>query len=266
MRNAYLEAIADCLPTTVRAHLLSGHAAPEHRTATIAFLQFGELDRLLVEEGTEPAVQRLDQLVRLVQDAAERYEVCFLDSDISSNGGKIRLSAGAPWVVGDDEERMLLALRQIIEAEPPLPVQVGVNSGPVFTGEVGPPYRRWYAVMGDTVNVAVRLMAKAPVGQVYATGEVLRRARTTFESAALGALRVKGKARPLKAWAVGPVTRTASQGIERPRLPLVGRQQEVDLLRAAIARAHRGTGALIELVGEPGSGKSRLLQEARELG
>ena len=260
------EAIADCLSTTVRAHLLSGHAAPEHRTATIAFLQFGELDRLLAQEGTEAAATQLDQLVRLVQNAAERYEVCFLDSDISSNGGKIRLSAGAPRVVGEDEERMLLALRQIIDAEPPLPVQVGVNRGPVFTGEVGPPYRRWYAVMGDTVNLAARLMAKAPVGQIYATSEVLRRAKTSFDRTALGPLPVKGKACPIEAWAVGPVARAASRGMDRPRLPLVGRQREVDLLRTAIADARRGAGALIELVGEVGSGKSRLLDEARELG
>ncbi len=260
------QAIAECLPTTVRAHLLGRHAAPEHRTATIAFLQFGELDRILAQEGAEAAATRLDDLVRVVQDAVERYKVCFLDSDISFNGGKIRLSAGAPRAVGEDEERMLLALRTIIEADPPLPVQVGVNRGPVFTGEVGPPYRRWYAVMGDTVNVAARLMGKAPVGQIYATGEVLRRAKTTFDRTALDPLRVKGKARPLEAWAVGPVTRTAPRGIKRPRVPLVGRQSEVDLLRAAIADARRGAGALIELVGETGSGKSRLLHEAHELG
>ena len=63
----------------------------------------------------------LDRVVNAVQDACERYEVCFLDSDISADGGKIRLSAGAPRVVGDDEERMLLALRQIVDAELPLP-------------------------------------------------------------------------------------------------------------------------------------------------
>ena len=45
---------------------------------------------------------------------------------------------------------MLLALRHIVEADPPLPVRVGVNRGPVFTAQVGPDYRRWYAVMGDT--------------------------------------------------------------------------------------------------------------------
>lgn len=260
------QTIADCLPTTVRTHVLGGHAAPEHRTATVAFLQFGELDRMLARDGAEAAAARLDELARVVQDAVERYKVCFLDSDISPNGGKIRLSAGAPRAVGEDEERMLLALRTIIEADPPLPVQVGVNRGPVFTGEVGPPYRRWYVVMGDTVNLAARLMARAPVGQIYATREVLRRAKTAFEQTPLDPFRVKGKARPVEAWAVGPLTRAAARGMKRPRVPLVGRQREVDLLRTAIAGARRGGGALIELVGEVGSGKSRLLGEARDIG
>ena len=51
----------------------------------------------------------------------------------------------------------VLAMRHIVEAQPPLPVQAGVSWGPVFTAGVGPPYRKWYAVMGDTVNVAARL-------------------------------------------------------------------------------------------------------------
>lgn len=259
------EAIAGCLSTTVRAHLLDGHAAPEHRTAAVSFLQFGDLDQLIDKQGPEVAAERLDQLVRLVQDAAERYDVCFLDSDISANGGKIRLSAGAPRVVGEDEERMLLALRQIVESDPPLPVQVGVNRGPVFTGEVGPPQRRWYAVMGDTVNLAARLMGKAPSGRVYATRGILERAKTSFDRTALEPFRVKGKARPVEAWDVGPVTRAAAGGTARDRLPLIGRQRELDLLRSAIADARGGAGTLIELVGETGSGKSRLLAEAREL-
>jgi tetratricopeptide (TPR) repeat protein len=168
--------------------------------------------------------------------------------------------------VGEDEERMLLALRHIVEADPPLPVEVGVNRGPVFTGEVGPPYRRWYAVMGDTVNLAARLMGKAPSGHIYATRGVLERAKTTFDRTALEPFRVKGKARPVEAWDVGQVTRAAAAGSARDRLPLIGRQRELDLLRCAIADAREGSGTLIELVGETGSGKSRLLSEARELG
>jgi class 3 adenylate cyclase/tetratricopeptide (TPR) repeat protein len=260
------EAIASSLPAIVREHLLGGHAAPEHRTASVAFLQFTELDQVIAEEGAGAVAGRLDRLVRLVQDACERYEVCFLDTDISANGGKIRLSAGAPRVLGDDEERMLLALRQIVESDPPLPVQVGVNRGPVFTGEVGPAYRRWYAVMGDTVNLAARVMGKAPAGHVYATRDVVRQVPGRFRQTEVGPFTVKGKAKPVQAWDIGPPVRAGSQAAARPQLPLIGREHELEIIREAIGAARRGTGAVVELVGETGMGKSRLLAEARKIG
>jgi class 3 adenylate cyclase/tetratricopeptide (TPR) repeat protein len=260
------EAMARTLSTAVRAHVLHARAPAEHRTASVAFLQFLKLDEMIEREGIGVAAERLDRLVRIVQDACDRYEVFFLDSDVSSNGGKIRLSAGAPRVVGDDEERMLLALRQIIESDLPLPVQAGVNRGPVFTGEVGPAYRRWYAVMGDTVNLAARVMGRAPAGHIYATRDILRQVEGRFRQTALEPFTVKGKARPVQASDVGPPLRAGSQGTARPQLPLVGRDRELELLRTAIEEARHGSGSLIELVGETGTGKSRLLAESRQLG
>ena len=88
------EAIAACLPEIVRPHLLEGHAVPEHRTASIAFLQFTGLDRIVADLGAGATASRLDELVRQVQDACQRYEVCFLDSDLAADGVKIRLCAG----------------------------------------------------------------------------------------------------------------------------------------------------------------------------
>ena len=256
------DVVASFIPAMVRAHLLSGSAVAEHRTATIAFLQFGSLDDVLARDGLAGAAGRLDELVRLVQEACDRYEVCFLDSDIALNGGKIRLSAGAPRVVGDDEERMLLVLRHIVEAGPPLPLGAGVHRGPVFTSPVGPPYRRWYAVMGDTVNLAARLVAKTPPGHIYATREVLRGAKTSFEQTPLAPFAVKGKSRPVQAWDAGPPVRGASDAAIRMEVPLVGRAAELEQLRSAIERARHGSGSLIELVGQTGSGKSRLMAEA----
>ena len=259
------DTVAAFLPPVIRAHLLSGSAAAEHRNASIAFVQVGGVDELIVQEGTAVAASRLDDIVRLVDEAAERYDVSFLDTDIAADGCKIRLSAGAPRAVGDDEERMLLALRHIIESEPPLPVRVGVNRGPVFTGPVGPDYRRWYAVMGDTVNLAARLVAKAPPGHIYATRDVLLGAKTSFEQTALEPFAVKGKSRPIRAWAVGPPLRGASEQAIRLELPLIGREPELEQLRAAVSGAQRGSGTIVELIGEAGSGKSRLFAEAAKL-
>ena len=64
---------------------------------------------------------------------------------------------------------MLLTLRHIADAEPSIAIRIGVNSGPVFVGDVGPPYRRTYTVMGDAVNLAARVMAKAEPGEILAT-------------------------------------------------------------------------------------------------
>ncbi|HEY5316638.1 MAG TPA: adenylate/guanylate cyclase domain-containing protein, partial [Solirubrobacteraceae bacterium] len=259
------DALAACLSTALRPYLLAAPVAPEHRNATVAFVQFGDLDELIRTRGADGAAHQLDELLRIVQDAADRYEVCFLDSDIAADGGKLRLAAGAPRAVGDDEERMLLAMRHVLEAGPGLPVRVGVNRGHVFAGEIGPPYRRTYALMGDAVNLAARVMAKAPFGRIYATRGVLDRSQTNFRETALAPFAAKGKKRPVEAWDVGPPRRGAAPGSVRRRLPLIGRRPELELLSCAIEAAKRGSGTLIELVGEPGSGKSRLLSEARAL-
>jgi class 3 adenylate cyclase/tetratricopeptide (TPR) repeat protein len=259
------DVIAAFLPAAVRTHLLEGSLAPEHRTAAVAFVRFGGLDDFVSREGAVTASRRLDELVRLVQEAADRYEVCFLDTDVASDGGKIRLSAGVPWVIGEDEERLLLTLRHIVEAQPSLPVQAGVSWGPVFTAAVGPPYRRWYAVMGDTVNVAARLAARAPVGHIYATGDFLRHTKASFELTPLEPFQVKGRSRRVDAADVGRRGQPDQGAVQGPRLPLVGRDHDLEQLRQAIEAARRGRGSLIELVGETGSGKSRLLAEARAL-
>ena len=57
----------------------------------------------------------------MVEQATEAQDVALLASDLDGNGGKLILTAGAPKVTGDDEERMLLAVRRILDAELPMP-------------------------------------------------------------------------------------------------------------------------------------------------
>ncbi len=159
---------------------------------------------------------------------------------------------------------MLLALRAIVDADVPVPIRIGVNRGAIFAGDIGPFYRRTYTVMGDAVNLAARLMAKAGPRQIYATADVLDRSNTLFATTALEPFMVKGKAKPIQAWAVGPATGSRTRQVSLQQLPLIGRDAELEVLREALDAARAGTGRMVEIVGEAGVGKSRLLEALRE--
>ena len=141
-----------------------------------------------------------------------------------------------------------------------------MNSGVAFVGDVGATTRRTYAVTGDTVNLAARLTARADVGDVLATSTVLDASTTRYETKSKPLL-VKGKERAVTAYSVGEAL---GGKVERTHeLPLVGRDAELAVfVVGARRRARRRQSQLIELVGEPGIGKSRLLEElkARALG
>ncbi|MGQ0849295.1 MAG: ATP-binding protein, partial [Actinomycetota bacterium] len=240
--------------------LAGGAAAPAPRPAAVAFTHYTGVDRGVSEGGAARAAAVLDRLVRAVQEAVDARGVTFLATDIAPDGGKMILTAGVPQITGNDEEQMLLALRRIagtVDGE--LPIHIGVNWGHVFAGSVGPAYRRTYTVMGDAVNLAARLMAKAPVGEVYATQGVLDGSRTTFQLETPDPFFVKGKKLPIQAYSVGPPEGT--KAATTSTLPLIGRDIEIATMLDAWGEAFRGSGRVIELTAEPGLGKTRLLQE-----
>ena len=257
-----------CIPLAIRDHLLGGVQEPEHRRATVAFLRFDGTDELIRAQGAAAAAEALDELIRDVQREVDAREICFLGTDVDEGGGKIILTAGVPSGTGNDEERMLLALRAIATRPRTLPLRIGVHRGHVFAGDIGPSYRRTYTIMGDTVNLAARLMANADPGELLATQEALHHSNTCFSVRALEPFIVKGKSALVRAYAVGDAAGTRAS-VETAPVPLVGRGPEMAVLRNSLSDARNGEGRLIEVVGEPGIGKSRLVaeleSEARDL-
>ncbi|MBA3653274.1 MAG: AAA family ATPase [Actinobacteria bacterium] len=254
--------LSETIPTALREELLAGTAESQHRHATVAFIHFDGVDSMIANEGADATAAALDELVSDVQRAVDEQGVTFLGTDVDRDGGKIILVAGAPRAMGDDEGRMLRALRRIADKPRRLPIRIGVNRGHVFVGEVGPPYRRTFTVMGDAVNLAARLMAKASTGQILATAAVLDHSSTAFEAEAVAPFHVKGKADPVEAFLVG------AQGKRRTiddneLLPLTGRDHELNEMLEAWETARGGRGGVIKLTGPSGIGKSRLITELR---
>ncbi|KRE42687.1 hypothetical protein ASG74_09930 [Knoellia sp. Soil729] len=258
------EDVTPCIPPMIRRHLVQAQGESEHRSVAVAFVEFSGTDVLLGEEGQADAVaDALDDVVRNVQQACLDHGVTFFESDLSHDGGKIMLTAGAPTSSGEDSERLLRTARDIVDRAGVLSVRVGVNRGSVFAGDFGPSFRRTYSVKGDAVNLAARIMARAAPGEVLASDEVVSRSYTHVRTERLEPFLVKGKSRPVQAQRVLGLVEGRSAA--RAVTPFFGRELELLLLRAPVLRTLQRTGSVVDISGEPGIGKSRLVAELAPL-
>jgi class 3 adenylate cyclase/tetratricopeptide (TPR) repeat protein len=252
------------VPTALRELLGAAEPESEHRTAGVAFLRYAGLDALLARD-PQDAADALGTLVTTAQLAADEQGVTFLATDLAEDGGKIILVAGFPVTAEDDQGRLLRAACDVVATASrqswPLAVEAGVNRGHVFAGAVGSAQRATVTVMGDTVNLAARVMAKAEPGCVLATPAVLDSAQTLFATEPVEPFMVKGKSRPVTAYLVGDET-----GTRPPRglgaLPFLGRDDELAVVCEALQAVCDGHGGTLAVTGDAGMGKSRLLAEA----
>ena len=247
------------VPQPLREALGGGAGEAEHRQAATAFVKFSGVEAVLEAEGLEGLDARIEAFSQAVGEAADDNGVTWLESDIDVDGGKAYLVAGVPTSGGFDEARMLRTVHRILASDCGLTLRAGINRGRVFAGEIGARTRHTYAVLGDTVNLAARLTGRAQPGQILSTGAVLDRSEVLFESEAQPFL-VKGKERAVTAYSVGALIGRREEQAPLP-LPLIGRDAELEVARAAVDSARLRQQRLVEVVGEPGIGKSRLLEE-----
>src|SRR5438874_4636462 len=153
--------VASCIPIASRSHVLLERSEPEHRAITAAFVELMDTDSLLDRLGPAAFAEALDERISSIEESALRHRVPFNVTDIAKGSVKVLLTAGAPSSTGHDEEQALRALREIMDQPGVIPLRAGVNAGKVFTGDFGPPYRRTYAVLGDAINTAARVMSRA---------------------------------------------------------------------------------------------------------
>ena len=144
-----------------------------------------------------------------------------------------------------------------------LSVRVGIETGSVVIGRGG---GQEADVFGDVPNVASRVQAAAEPDSVLITAAVHRLVSGLFVVEDRGAHQLKGIERPLQLYrAIQPtaVRRRTRGAVARSLTPFVGREDDMRLLLSRWERAREGQGQLALVIGEPGIGKSRLLEEFR---
>ncbi|HEX6017314.1 MAG TPA: adenylate/guanylate cyclase domain-containing protein, partial [Burkholderiaceae bacterium] len=185
-------------------------------------------------------------------------------------GDEVMALFGVPQAGRDDAVRAVraaLALHAAVRAiaddaggnAPALTLHSGVNTGLVVARPSAQHDGR-YNVTGDTVNTAARLLSLAGANEVIVGDDTWREVSGRFDAQALAPAPVKGKQLPLRAH------RIAGERERSDAPPLIGRDEELSLATLALqACADRGAARLVVLRGEPGIGKSRLLEELLRL-
>ena len=228
----------------------------EHRLATVGFVMVGGIDDRVGEVGHDIVAAELGDLIDDVVAIASPFGVTALHTDIATDGFKIVLCAGAPINPGDTSEAVLQAALGIAALPSPFSIRQGAQTGRVFAGFLGSEYRRTYTLMGDAVNTAARMLAKADDRDVVAVANVVDDARSVFLSEALEPFTVKGKTQPIAAHLVRSSTDEVRRAAVATRL--FGRREELEVLTRAIGEL----GEVVLLTGAAGVGKSRLLDAA----
>ena len=178
---------------------------------------------------------------------------------------------GYPQAHEHDAEQAVRAGLNLIEAVPklatnagsPLQARVGIATGLVVVGDlIGAGAAQEQAVVGETPNLAARLQALAEPGAVVIASSTQRLVGGLFEYRDLGTVALKGLGENVPAWQVLGVGAAESrfEALRVTTTPLVGRDEEIDLLMRRWAQVQHGDGSVVLISGEPGIGKSRIAQ------
>ena len=138
--------------------------------------------------------------------------------------------------------------------KPELKARIGLDAGPAVVDAAGEIY-------GDVANIAARVQALADPGAVLVTARVQRQVAGLFVAEERGMHTLKGVPEPTALFRLVRASGGGRRSGQRNLTPLVGRDDEMAMLMRRWERARQGDGQLVLIVGEPGLGKSRLIEE-----
>jgi predicted ATPase/class 3 adenylate cyclase len=281
-RRRILRATGQPRETSVKAEQ-PVHAAPPAPVRVDREAERRQLTLLFCDlVGSTELARRLDpedmsKLVRDYQAACAEVIERWAGQVAKYMGDGVLAYFGWPSAHEDDAERAVRAGLELTELVAgldagrdcgPLAARIGIATGNVVVGElVGEGAAREEAVIGETPNLAARLQSLAGPGNVVIGPGTRRLLGELFELEDLGAPPLKGFAKPVQVWRIIGEGRAESrfEALHGRRLaPLVGREHELGLLLERWDRAVGGEGQVVLLAGEPGIGKSRIVQALRE--
>ncbi|MCX5737196.1 MAG: AAA family ATPase, partial [Proteobacteria bacterium] len=267
----------DYTPRHLAERILQSRSAleGERKQVTVLFADVKGSLELAEQAGAEVWHAILERFFEILADGVHRFE----GTVNQYTGDGIMALFGAPIAHEDHAQRACYAALQLLaqlrefarevrrEHGLDFATRIGLNSGDVVVGKIGDDLRMDYTAQGHTVGLAQRVESLAEADACFLSQATAELVAGFFALEDLGDFRVKGSAEPLH------VFRLEGMGAARNRFDVsrsrglsrfVGRAHEVHTLEAALAAARAGNGAVVGVVAQAGTGKSRLCYEFLE--
>jgi class 3 adenylate cyclase len=247
----------------------------ERRQLTVMFCDLADSTHLTAQLDPEEMGDVIRAYQELVSVAVRRF-----DGFIAKfMGDGVLVYFGYPHAQGNDAERAVHSGLAIVEAVPELnrqigrqngvrlAVRIGIATGLVVVGEtIGEGAAREQTVVGGTPNLAARLQGFAGSDTILISAATHNIVGDVFACEDLGAHALKGIAEPVQVWRVASLREAEDVEFDMAAgdFPLVGRDEEIGLLHRAWQKTkEEGHGQVVFISGEPGIGKSSLIDTLR---
>lgn len=250
-----------------------GEGEADRRHVTVLFADLSGFTALAERLDPEDVRAFQNRLFETLASAIARYEG-FVEKFV---GDAVLAVFGAPVAHEDDPERACHAALEMLDRcgvlsrewesrfGQPVQLHIGLHTGPVVAGHLGGAAGAAYAVTGDTVNTAARLLSAAEPGTILVSEALHALVRHRFAFEAAGALALRGKTEAIVVHRLlgAHTERGSARGLAALGLasPFVGRGNELEQLLAAVERMRRERAQVVSVIGEAGIGKSRLIAE-----
>lgn len=269
--DARLTRLAAATPAPLAEKMRSAHLSGERKVVTALFADVVGSTSLAEQLDPEDWTSIMNRAFDRISPLIYRYE----GTIARLLGDAVLAFFGAPVAHEDDPVRAVRAALEMLEvireyaAEVKsqygieFAMRIGLNTGPVVVGDVGSDLKFEYTAMGDAVNLAARMQSAAQPMTVLIAENTYRFVAPVFECEDLGLIEVKGKADPVRVYAVQAAKAQPGRlrGLAGLESPMVGRDTELGALKQLSATTCAGLGRAAVIIGEPGLGKSRLISE-----
>ena len=239
----------------------------ERRQVTVLFADLSNFTGLSESLDMEETHALLNRYFSAVDGLVENYGGS-IDKHI---GDGVMAVFGAPIAHSNDPERAVRAAFDIqaavaaLEAPgaEPLSCHIGLASGQVVASGTGSAAHQEYTIIGDSVNLASRLQDLAGAGEIAASETVRDAVGALVSGEKIEQVNIKGIAQPVTVWRLTELIRQSGAS---SRTPCVGRRVEIAQFQGALdACAEAGQGQSVLLRGDAGIGKTRLMEEFRDM-